>query len=70
MTKPDVDMRRISALFAEARSIANRRDWPSIARALDQAETALLRVEPNDGEKGRVEYRPTFEISEPKSDER
>jgi hypothetical protein len=43
MPKPDKDMRRISDLFAEARSIANRRDWPSIGRALDQAETALLR---------------------------
>ncbi len=69
MTRPDVDMRRISDLFAEARSIANRRDWPSIERALDQAETALLRVEPNDGEKGRVEYRPTFEMCEPEAGE-
>ncbi len=69
MPRPDVDMRRMSDLFAEARLIANRRDWPLIGRALDQAETALLRVEPNDGERGRVEYRPTFEVCEPESGE-
>jgi hypothetical protein len=69
MPRPDKDMRRMSELFAEARSIANRRGWPLIGRALDQAQTALLRVEPHDGEKGRVAYRPTFESYEPDSNE-
>lgn len=69
MTKPDVDMRRISDLFAEARSIAICRNWPTVGHALDQAQTALLRVEPHNGEKGRVEFRPTFEVCEPETEE-
>jgi hypothetical protein len=62
MPKADFDMRRISELFAEARAIATRREWSSISQAIDCAQTALLKVEPYDGEKGRVEFRPTFEI--------
>lgn len=64
MPRPDKDMHRISELFSEARSIANRRDWPSVTRGLDHAQTALLRVKPNDGEEGGTEFRPTFEIRE------
>jgi hypothetical protein len=55
-------MRRVSALLAEARAIATRRDWRSVSQAIDYAQTALLKVEPHNGEKGHVEYRPTFEI--------
>lgn len=69
MARPDADMRRMSDLLTEARSIASRRDWPSVGRALDQAEVALLRVEPNNGEKGQAEFRPTFEAFEPKNGE-
>jgi hypothetical protein len=69
MPKPDFDMRRISDLFAEARAIANRREWPTISHAIDCAQTALLKVEPYNGEKRRVEYRPTFEIWESETDE-
>ena len=69
MSKSDSDLRRISDLLAEARAIATRRDWRLVSQAIDYAQTALLRVEPHNGEKGRVEYRPTFEIWDSETDE-
>lgn len=52
-------MRKMSELLAEAQSIAARRKWPALSQILDGAQFALLNVEPNDGERHNVVFRPT-----------
>ncbi len=69
MPRPDDDMRKMSELIAEAHSIATRRKWPVLGQILDQAQSALLNVEPNDGEKHKVEFRPTIRRYTPWLDE-
>lgn len=58
--RPDDDIAKISHTLAEAQTIATQRAWQSVSRAIDQAQTALLRIEPGDGEKpARSKYAPS-----------
>ncbi len=58
MTKPDDDMIRIAELLAAAKSICTCRQWNVFGYFLDEAEAVLLGIEPGNGEKGTVEFRP------------
>lgn len=69
MPRPDDDMRKMSELIVEARSISTRRNWLVLGQILDEAQSALLNVEPNNGEKDCVEFRPTFRRYKPWPDE-
>ncbi len=69
MTKPDDDMIRMGELLAEARSITGRRQWGALGYFLDQGEAVLLGIEPGDGEKGGVEFRPSRSHYKPEANE-
>ena len=56
-------MVRLSHVLAEAQTIASRRAWPSVSTPINQAQIALLCVEPHDGEKpGRLKYTPRDDL--------
>jgi hypothetical protein len=69
MTKSDVDMVRMSSLLAEARSISIRRHWRMLGYFIDQSDAVLLGIEPGDGEKGTVEFRPLRSRYKPEAGE-
>ncbi len=69
MMKPDVDMVRMSELLGEAKSITGRRHWGVLGYFLAQGEAALLGIEPGDGEKGTVEFRPALSGYKPEGGE-
>jgi hypothetical protein len=55
----DTDMRRMSELLAEARTIAARRNWMNVEVVIDEAQTAILQVRPGNGEYPEsVQFRP------------
>ena len=58
MARQDQDMKRMSELQAEARSISARRNWVVLGRVLDEAKAVVPGIEPNDGESKDVKYRP------------